>query len=88
MDLELDDKAKLSWKDFLRPGCLLGLAGIGIILFNVIRYWWSTPNVDMLGDGELASPAGSLKAMVWLVVGVGLTLGGALLSYIEFTRRP
>jgi hypothetical protein len=74
---------QFSWRDLLRPGCVLGLAGLTLILVAIVRTWWSTPEDPLL----MTNTGSSVKMMVWMVVGVGITLFGALLSYLDFTRR-
>lgn len=80
--------ANWSWKDVFRPGCLLALLGATILLVCIVKYAWTNHGVDLIENPELAnSGAGSIKTMVWMVIGVGMTLFGALLSYVDFTRR-
>lgn len=76
-----------SWRDLLRPGCLLGLAGIGVMAVAILRYAFSHAGADPGSDLEVLNSGRSVKFLVWLVVGVATTLFGALLSFIEFTRR-
>ncbi|MBX3170374.1 MAG: hypothetical protein KF760_23410 [Candidatus Eremiobacteraeota bacterium] len=82
---ELNPSARFSVRDLMRPGCLVGLTGLLIIAFAVFRLAWGASTPD---DGlEIASSGKAVKQMVWLVTGVGLTLFGALLSYVEYKRR-
>lgn len=77
---------RLSWRDFLRPGCLIGLVGLAIVAIAIVRTWWVSAPVG--ADALWVNTTGSsIKMMVWMVVGVGLALFGALLSYVEFTRK-
>ncbi|MBS2038230.1 hypothetical protein JST97_24810 [bacterium] len=83
---ELTPTARFSLRDLMRPGCLLGLAGLLILAVAVFRTAWgaSSPDPDGL---EIASSGHAVKQMVWMVVGVGVTLFGALMSYVEYKRR-
>lgn len=82
---ELNPSARFSVQDLLRPGCLIGVAGLLVIAFAVFRMAWgaSTPDDGM----EIASSGKAVKQMVWLVAGVGITIFGALISYVEYKRR-
>lgn len=83
---ELNPAAAFSARDLLRPGCLLGLAGLLTLAVAIFRTAWgaNTPELDGL---EIASSGKAVKQMVWMVAGVGLTLFGALLSYLDYKRR-
>ena len=75
---------KIQWMDFLRPGPIIGLLGLLVLLFCVIGYAWSNHNVDLIANPELAgSQGGSIKYMVWMMGGVGMVLLGALLSFLD-----
>ena len=83
---ELNPSSQFSIRDFMRPGCLLGIAGLLILALAILRMAWgaNTPDPDGL---EIASSSKAVKQMVWMVAGVGLTIFGALLSYLEYKRR-
>lgn len=82
---ELNPSASFSVRDLMRPGCLVGVAGLLVIAFAAFRMAWGASTPD---DGlEIASSGKAVKQMVWLVVGVGVTIFGALLSYIDYKRR-
>ena len=82
---ELNPSARFSVGDLMRPGCLIGVAGLLVIAFAVFRMAWgaSTPDDGM----EIASSGKAVKQMAWLVAGVGITIFGALISYVEYKRR-
>ncbi|MBN9417381.1 MAG: hypothetical protein J0I12_18180 [Candidatus Eremiobacteraeota bacterium] len=82
---DLNPSAPFSFRDLLRPGCLIGLAGLLVIAFAVFGMIWgaSTPDEGM----EIASSGKAVKQMVWMVVGVGTTIFGALICYLEYKRR-
>jgi hypothetical protein len=82
---ELNPSARFSIRDLMRPGCLIGTAGLIVIAIAVFRMAWgaSTPDDGM----EIASSGKAVKQMVWLVMGVGTTIFGALISYVEYKRR-
>jgi len=83
---ELNPSATFSVRDFMRPGCLLGMAGLLILGFAILRMAWGANHPDP--DGlEIASSSQAVKQMVWMVAGVGLTIFGALLSYLDYKRR-
>ena len=83
---ELSPTARFSIRDMMRPGCILGIAGVLILAFAILRTAWGASHPDP--DGlELADSGQTVKQMVWMVVGVGVTIFGALLSYIEYKRR-
>ena len=84
---ELNPGARFGWRDLLRPGCLVALAGLVLMAVNLFSAFWSQHRVDLNTNPELVASGGTIKAMVWLVVGVGLVLLGALLSYLEYSRR-
>jgi len=84
---ELNAASGFSWKDFLRPGCLIGLIGLLIIAISIVRYAWGNHNVDLLANPEAVAAGGSVKIMVWLVVGIGVSIFGALLAYVDYSRR-
>jgi hypothetical protein len=84
---ELNPSARFSWRDLLRPGCLVGLTGVAVIALSVFKIAWSNHNVDLATNPEMAAGGGTVKMMVWLVIGIGLSLLGALLSYVEYSRR-
>ena len=83
---ELTPTARFSIRDFMRPGCVLGIAGLLILAFAILRMAWgaNTPDADGL---EIASSSKAVKQMVWMVAGVGVTIFGALLSYLDYKRR-
>lgn len=82
---ELNPSARFSLRDLMRPGCVVGVIGLLIIAFAAFRMAWGAATPD---DGlEIASSGKAVKQMVWLVVGVGVTIFGALLSYIDYKRR-
>lgn len=87
MDMELNPAERFTIKDFFRPGCLIGTAGALLIAGCILKYAWANHNVDLAANPELVATGGSIKAMVWIVVGIGLSLFGALLTYIDFSRR-
>lgn len=82
---ELNPGARFSVRDLLRPGCLIGSVGLAVIAIAVFRMAWGAATPD---DGmEIASSGKAVKQMVWLVMGVGTTIFGALISYVEYKRR-
>lgn len=85
--MELNPSSRFSLKDLLRPGCLVGSVGALIIAGCIFKYAWANHNVDLVANPEMVATGGSIKAMVWLVVGIGVSLLGALLTYVDFTRR-
>lgn len=84
---ELNPGARFSLRDLMRPGCLVGLVGAAIMAFAIFKLAWANHNVDLAANPELAATGGTVKTMVWLVVGIGVALFGALLSYVEYSRR-
>lgn len=84
---ELNPGARFSWRDLLRPGCIVGLLGVAVMVVAVLKVAWSNHNVDLAANPELAASGGTVKMMVWLVVGIGMSIFGALLSYVDYSRR-
>ena len=82
---DLNPSASFSIRDLMRPGCLIGTAGLVVIAIAIFRMAWgaSTPDEGL----DFASSGKSVKQMVWLVMGVGTTIFGALISYVEYKRR-
>lgn len=85
--LEVDGKTGFTWRDLLRPGCLIGLVGIAIILGSLIAYSFSNPSTDLVANPEAVRPGGSIKMLVWMVGGVGVTIFGALIAFLEFRNK-
>ncbi len=88
MDLDLE-ATKFSWKDFLlKPGCILTLIGLVILLVSIGIYSVKTGNVDYMANPEqIARPAANIKIMVWMVGGIVTVIAGAFWSFLEFARK-
>ena len=84
---ELNPGARFCWRDLLRPGCLVGLVGLAVMTVSIFKLAWANHNIDPTANPELLSGGGTVKTMVWLVVGIGTALFGALLSYVDYSRR-
>lgn len=77
----------MSLRDLARPGCVLAIIGALILLIAIGYTSFANREVDLMANPELASrPGTSLRAMMWMVLGVVTLLTGALVSFVEFTR--
>ena len=88
MGMDLTPDSRFQMRDILRPGPVIGVAGVLVLVFCIIGYAMNNHNVDLIAHPELASSSGSsIKYMVWMIGGVGLVLLGALLSFMDFSKR-
>lgn len=86
--MDLTPSSKFQLRDLLRPGVVIGGVGMLLIAFCIVKYAWSNHGIDVVANPELATQGTStVKTMVWMVCGVGLTLFGALLTFLDFTRK-
>lgn len=88
MGFELEG-SKFRFKDLLlRPGCIVTVLGFIILAVAVAVYSHRTGNVDYMNHPEqIARPGANIKIMVWMVGGIVTMIVGALLSFLDFTRR-
>lgn len=84
---ELNPGSRFSARDLMRPGCLLGMLGLLIIGFAILRIAWGQHSADPNLDPTTMSTGTTVKSMVWLVSGIGLSIFGALVSYVDYSRR-
>lgn len=80
---------RLSWRDLLRPGPVLALVGLVVLGICIIGYAWNSYGVDPIANPEVAASAsGGVKYMLYMLIGVVMIIVGALLSFVDFSRRP
>jgi len=85
--MELSASSRFGWKDLIRPGSLIGAAGFLVLAVCVAVYAWSNHNVDLMANPELMTPGHGVKLMMWMILGVGLIIVGALVTFLDFQRR-
>ena len=83
--MELTPSSRFQWGDLMRPGPIILLLGLLILGGSLLLHIFFSGDAT---DPELTnSTAKTLKHMVGMVTGVGLVLFGALLSFLDFTKR-
>jgi hypothetical protein len=69
----------LVWRRFGRCGLAGLVSGLGVPLLYVAALNWQGPGVQCVRDGDSVSCADMWSPWPWLVAGLALVLGGAVL---------
>ncbi len=78
-------ESRFEWSYLLRPGCLIAFLGLLVILGSIIGYAFHAPGSDDMVE-SLQNRGGGIKYLSWLVLGVGCSILGALIAFVEFRR--
>lgn len=81
----LATESNFDWRDFLRPGCLVAVVGLLLILGAIVGYALNTPGSEDMVE-NLQNRGGGIKYLGWLVVGIGCSILGALMAFVDFRR--
>jgi hypothetical protein len=85
--MDLTPSSRFSWRDLIRPGSLIGFAGLVVLAVCVAMYAWSNHNVDLMANPELMAPGHGVKLMMWILLGIALAIVGGLVTFLDFQRR-
>lgn len=88
MDYDLVADKTPWWRLLITPGPILTLIGMIILTISVYYFNQASPGGDVDAIIEAQSRGSErLKSMLGLVAGVVVSLAGALVSVISFSRR-
>jgi hypothetical protein len=88
MGFELGEKRSL-WEILLTPGTAVTVIGLIILLVSVFFFSSSAPSgadVDAILEAQ-GNSGQRLKAMIGMVAGTLVSIGGVLLALLQFSRR-